>query len=36
MNLTPATLFPDLVGAAEQANFDTASLRFAAYVQEFE
>lgn len=35
MNLTPATLFPDLSGAAEQANFDMAALRFAAFGQEF-
>jgi len=35
MNLTPATLFPDLNGAAEQANFDMASLRFSAFSHEF-
>lgn len=35
MNLTPVTLFPDLDGAAEQANLDAGSLQFAGYLQDF-
>ena len=36
MNITPATLFPDIEGAADQANLDMASLRFAAFGHDFQ
>ena len=35
MNITPATLFPDLEGAALQANFDIESLKFIGSVRDF-